>query len=207
MSRYLSAFPDGLSVGPEPTDCSTAAAGPTTRSFLGLGLECSVDNRYREFEQLLPGLDGHGLVDDKRYCGRSFPNFLDAMDIQPPRGVAAFEPLQHFSGFVDLSGFVIEHAQRAIAARPLRQEIDRLLELLAPLRGLALENREQALSTEKFARPWITGEAFLQGFFRIGKVVLPNGVLENFGGLAGLSKMGFDIAEQSEESVVLASVG
>src|SRR5215472_7451061 len=140
-------------------DSSTPAAGPTTGSFPCL--ERSVDDGYREFEQLLPSFAGHGLVDDHRHRRRSLQNLLDAMNIQPPSGVATFEALQHFSGFVDSSGFVIEHAQRAIAAGPLRQQIDRLLELLARLRGLAFQNGEQAVSPEKFARTWVTGEAFL----------------------------------------------
>ena len=106
-----------------------------------------------------------GCLGRRGRCRSSRQDFFDTIHIQAA-GVAAFETVQHFAGFVYLSGLIVEDAQRGIAAGPFGQQIHSPFETLGGLCGFAFESRDNSQAPKNFSRAGNSRQAFLQGLLR-----------------------------------------
>ena len=88
-------------------------------------------------------------------------DFFDPIHIQAA-GVAAFEAIQHFAGFFDLSGLIIEDAERGVASRPFGQQIHGAFQAFGGLCGFAFEGRDNSQSPQNFPGAGNSRQAFLQ---------------------------------------------
>src|SRR2546430_15029502 len=143
------------------------------------------------------------------------------MHIQSTGCVAALEAIQHFPGFGDFSCLIIKSAQGGITTGPLRQKVHGALEVLRSLRGLPFQGRDDSQSPEDFSGAGNSRQPLAQRFFGSadvifaeldeskGEVILVivriafDGFTENFFSPGCVTKMGLDVTEQRQESIVL----
>src|SRR6202034_420573 len=115
---------------------------------------------------------------------------------------------------------VVEDTERGVTAGPLRQQVDSMLQVLGGLRSLSSYHRGQPQAPRQVSRGRNTHQPLLQCLLRAGEIMVTKldqsqrqvvlvvvrisayGVAKNLDGLAGVARMGLDVSQQSEKSVV-----
>src|SRR5262249_15473955 len=123
------------------------------------------------------------------------------------------EAIEHFASLGDLTGFVIEDAERGIAAGPFGKEFDSAFELQGGLGRVAIQDGDDAEAPLNFSRARDALQPFLQSRFggveivlaelheserKIGLVVIgvaTNGVMKDFGSAGGIAEMSVNVSQ------------